>query len=112
MSEQAFGIKKIELKGSGIPTFNSPTDLNLNAVNVAISTNVSIGGSIVSNVIVGNGYSVGIGTTNPTDKLTVRDGDISVGVSTAHGIILTSPNGTRFRLIVADDGTISSSLVS
>jgi hypothetical protein len=60
MSEQAFGTKKIELKGSGIPTFNSPTDLNLNAVTVAISTNVSIGGSIVSNVIVGNGYSVGI----------------------------------------------------
>jgi hypothetical protein len=74
MSEQAFGIKKIELKGSGIPTFNSPTDLNLNAVTVAISTNVSIGGSIVSNVIVGNGYSVGIGTTNPTSALTVGGG--------------------------------------
>jgi hypothetical protein len=51
--------------------------------------------------------NVGVGTTNPTDKLTVRNGDVSVGVSTSHGIILTSPNGTRFRLIVANNGTLS-----
>ncbi len=70
---------------------------------------VGTGGTVIATT---SGGLVGIGTTNPTDKLTVRDGDISVGVSTAHGIILTSPNGTRFRLIVADDGTISSSLVS
>lgn len=51
--------------------------------------------------------SVGIGTTNPTSKLTIRDGDISVGISTAHGVILTSPNGTQYRLIVSDSGTLS-----
>jgi hypothetical protein len=50
--------------------------------------------------------NVGIGTTNPTDKLTVRDGDISVGINTDHGLILTSPNGTQYRLIIADDGTL------
>jgi len=55
--------------------------------------------------------NVGIGTTNPTSKLTVRDGDISVGVSTAHGVILTSPNGTQFRLIVDDSGNLSTTLV-
>jgi len=50
---------------------------------------------------------VGIGTTNPTSKLTVRGGDISVGVSTAHGVVLTSPNGTQYRLIVSDAGALS-----
>ena len=50
---------------------------------------------------------VGIGTTNASSKLTVRGGDISVGVSTAHGVILTSPNGTQYRLIVDDSGTLS-----
>lgn len=50
---------------------------------------------------------VGIGTTNPTNTLTVRGGDISVGVSTAHGVILTSPNGTQYRLIVDDSGNLS-----
>ena len=52
--------------------------------------------------------NVGIGTTEPIDKLTVRDGDMCVGVSTAHGVILTSENGTRYRLIIGNDGTISS----
>jgi hypothetical protein len=51
--------------------------------------------------------NVGIGTTNPTDKLTVRDGDISVGINTDHGLILTSPNGTQYRLIVDDAGALS-----
>ena len=55
--------------------------------------------------------NVGIGTTNPASKLTVRGGDISVGVSTAHGVILTSPNGTQYRLIVANDGTLSTTAV-
>ena len=50
---------------------------------------------------------VGIGTTNPTDKLTIQGGDISVGVGTDNGLVLTSPNGTRFRLVVSDSGVIS-----
>lgn len=54
---------------------------------------------------------VGIGTTNPTSVLTVRGGDISVGVNTSHGVILTSPNGTQYRLIVDDSGNLSTVLV-
>ena len=38
-------------------------------------------------------------------------GDAKVGVSTAQGVILTSPNGTEYRLIVADDGTLSTTAV-
>ena len=51
--------------------------------------------------------SVGVGTTNPTSKLTVIGGDISVGISTNHGVILTSPNGTEYRIIVDDSGNLS-----
>ena len=35
------------------------------------------------------------------------NGDAFVGINTSVGIILTSPNGTRYRLIVANDGTLS-----
>ena len=55
--------------------------------------------------------NVGIGTTSPTTKLEVRGGDIRVGVNTSEGVILTSPNGTKYRLIVSDSGTLSTVLV-
>jgi hypothetical protein len=73
---------------------------------IKISLNAPAAGS-VSEIVRIKHDAVGIGTTNPTSKLTVRGGDISVGVSTAHGVILTSPNGTQYRLIVADNGTLS-----
>ena len=43
--------------------------------------------------------------------VTTHNGDVKVGVSTAQGVILTSPNGTEYRLIVADDGTLSTTAV-
>jgi hypothetical protein len=56
--------------------------------------------------------NVGIGSTLPTAKFDVQDGDIRVGVSNSNGLILTSPNGTRYRLIVDDAGIISTVLVT
>ena len=48
MAEKGFGVKEINLIGSsGTPTIESPNNLNLNAVKVAISTNVSIGSSLI-----------------------------------------------------------------
>jgi len=61
-------------------------------------------------VIDGN-KSVGIGTTNPTSKLTVHGGDVSVGINTSNGLVLTSANGTKYRLIVSNAGVLSTVLV-
>ncbi len=72
MANKDFGVKKIELIGSsGTPNLTSPTNLNLNANTVAISTDVTIGGKVQSDVIVGSGYSVGIGSTQPQQALDV-----------------------------------------
>jgi len=72
MANKDFGVKKIELIGSsGTPNLTSPTNLNLNASTVAISTDVTIGGKVQSDVIVGSGYSVGIGSTFPQQALDV-----------------------------------------
>ena len=49
--------------------------------------------------------NVGIGTTNPTQKLDVA-GSVKVGINTSQGVILTSPNGTKYQLFVEDDGTL------
>ena len=55
--------------------------------------------------------NIGIGTTNPTSKLDVQGGDIKVGIDTSTGLILTSPNGTQFRLIIDDSGNLSATAV-
>ena len=55
-------------------------------------------------------FNIGIGTTNPTKKLHVG-GDVKVGVNTSQGVVLTSPDGTEYRLVVANDGTLTTTLV-
>ena len=50
--------------------------------------------------------NVGIGTTNPASKLEVDGGDIEVDDS-GSGLILRSPDGTRYRVTVANGGTLS-----
>ena len=55
---------------------------------------------------------VGIGTTNDNfaSRLTVAKGDIEV-TEYEKGLILRSTNGTRYRLVVADDGTLTTTAV-
>jgi len=48
--------------------------------------------------------------TTTSSGVTVT-GDAKVGTSQSTGVILTSPNGTEYRLIVADNGTLSTSSV-
>ncbi len=58
------------------------------------------------------GVGVTITGTTFTNQLSVSgistfNNDVSVGVGTDSGLILTSPNGTKFRLIVSDLGELS-----
>ncbi len=67
MADKSFGIKELNLIGaSGVPTIESPNNLNLNAVNVAISTDVSIGStcSIGGTCSATTFYGSGAGLTN------------------------------------------------
>jgi hypothetical protein len=50
-----------------------------------------------------SGGNVGIGTINPASKLTVTSGDIEVS-TIASGLILKSPDGTRYRITVPNGG--------
>jgi hypothetical protein len=54
--------------------------------------------------------NVGIGNVTPASKLTVDGGDIEIDDS-ASGLILRSPDGTRYRVTVANGGAISASAV-
>lgn len=67
-----------------------------------IKTTVGTAGTIITTTVDGN---VGIGTTTSLTKVTVL-GDTKVGFNTSQGVILTSPNGTEYRLIVDDSGIL------
>ena len=113
MADKNFGVKKIELIGSsGTPNLTSPNNLNLNAVTVAISTDVTIGGKVQSDVIVGTGYSVGIGTTNPTEELEIYgSGNIGLKATGVNGAdstyfeILSIPSAGNVSLTVDSVGS-------
>ena len=98
MAEKGFGVKEVNLIGaSGTPTITSPNNLNLNAVNVAISTNVSIGGTLT---VTGN---VSVGGTLTYEDVTNID---SVGVVTArNGLNVSGGNVTIAKDIDVDGHT-------
>ena len=91
MAEKGFGVKEVNLIGaSGTPTITSPNNLNLNANNVAISTNVSIGGtlSVTGNVSIGGTLTYeDVTNIDSVGIVTARDGVVVVGkgVSIAAG---------------------------
>ena len=51
------------------------------------------------------------GTTGVVGGAVSFTSDVTVGTSQAVGVVLTSPNGTKYRLVVANDGTLSTSAV-
>ena len=72
MADKKFGVRQIDLIGSsGATNIETPNTLNLKSNQVAISTDLSIGGNVVSHVRVGSGFSVGIGTSAPKSALEV-----------------------------------------
>ena len=107
MAEKGFGVKEVNLIGaSGTPTITSPNNLNLNANNVAISTIVSIGGtlSVTGNVSVGgtltyedvtNIDSVGVVTARSGLSVTGGTSFFAGAISAAGGITGTATTATN-----------------
>jgi len=87
MADKSFGLKQVNLIGaSGTPRIESPNNLNINATNVAISTDMSVGGTItVGNSFIKSG-AVGLGTTDTTGR--------NAGVSTATGTLIYNSTTT------------------
>ena len=85
MADKSFGVKDINLIGaSGTPEIESPNNLNIKATNVAISTDMSVGGELTVTDTFLKPQAVGLGTTTATGR--------DAGISTATGSIIYIPD--------------------
>ena len=109
MADKSFGVKEIELIGaSGTPTIESPNNLEIKAVNVAISTDITVGGM----VSLGAGTSISSpGTneltfgTNSTEKVRI-DSAGNMGLGTNNPNDQTSSGYTSFTVNDSSGGII------
>jgi hypothetical protein len=90
---------------------NIALGFNVQLPNITGSDQLNIGSNGNSWISGNSSFNVGIGTTNPTSKLHVI-GDVRVGINTSQGVILSSANGTKYRLLVSDGGVLSTSVVT
>ena len=124
MAEKGFGVKEINFCGS-TPKITSLSNINLNAVNVAISTNATIGGtlSVTGNVSVGgvltyedvtNIDSVGLITARSgidcngdidVDGHTNLD-NVSIAGVTTFGNNITASGTSRFEIASMENGVL------
>ena len=86
MADKSFGVKDINLIGaSGTPTIESPNNLNINAVNVAISTDITVAGKVslgAGTSISSPGTNVLTFGTNSTEKVRITSaGRMGVGTN-------------------------------
>ena len=97
MADKSFGVEQLDIFGTGTPTIQSPTDLNLNANTVAISTNFSVGGRV--------SIASGIVTASSGVVTYYGDGQYLTGVSGGGGGITTAATNVQVTYEVTEDGT-------
>ena len=109
MADKSFGVKELNLiSASGTPTITSPNSVNINATNVAISTDITVGGMVslgAGTSISSPGTNVLTFGTNSTEKVRITStGTVKIGSNT---LITPSTDADNF---VIDTGDVDSGL--
>ena len=131
MADKAFGVKDFNLIGaSGTPTIESPNNLNINAVNVAISTDITVAGKVslgtgtsisspgtniltlgtnsVERVRIDSSGDVGIGTDNPTKILHLsQNSDVAIRMHAGNANV----NARSWEIVVGGNSSNNAEMV-
>ena len=113
MADKSFGVKEIELIGaSGTPTIESPNNLDIKAVNVAISTDITVGGMVslgAGTSISSPGTNVLTFGTNSTEKVRITSaGNVGIGSEIPGGVLdlYHATSNTILNVKSGDAGTV------
>ena len=111
MADKSFGLKQVNLIGaSGTPRIESPNNLNINATNVAISTDMSVGGTVT----IGTGATMSspatnvltLGTNNAERLRIDAVGTISDSVGPLRRLGINNHNAATYTLVASDAGKL------
>jgi hypothetical protein len=93
---------------SGVSTYSGTSGISSTSQGLTGSPNINVG------IITANSGSVVIGG-GTTSIITNGDvniiGNAAVGLNTSNGLILTSQNGTKYRVYVNNDGSLSTVVI-
>lgn len=105
-----FSLKTSEDSDNYAEFFGDGTGIDIRTYNAGVLTgNIYLNEDVNiynNKLVVKADGNIGIGTAAPTSLLTVDSGDIEV-IGDANGLILESPDGTRYRVTVANGGTLT-----
>ena len=94
--------------GRGISLWTSPKNNPNNGGYIKLQTgNKPDNSGGYDRLVINELGNIGIGNSNPKAKVQVTDGDVYID-NAAKGVIMKSPNGSCFRVTVADNGTLVS----
>ena len=94
---------------NGLTTVYYPTVVESRTTGQYLRADVDLTYRTDDNILTVPNISVGIAATIgqlSVSGVSTCTGSVKVGVSTAEGVILTSPNGTKYQLFVENDGTL------
>jgi hypothetical protein len=113
-------LEALHIGGDYLLTPEDAVVINSSGIGIG-TTSLRFGAGIEAIDVDGLFGAVGIGTTNLDNPLGTRlmvngparviGGDVSVGINTSTGLILTSDNGTKYRLFVSNTGVLSTVVV-
>ena len=113
MADKSFGVKELNLiSASGTPTITSPNSVNINATNVAISTDITVGGMVslgAGTSISSPGTNVLTFGTNSTEKVRITSaGNVGIGSEIPGGVLdlYHATSNTILNVKSGDAGTV------
>ena len=109
MADKKFGVKQLDLIGTGTPTIQSANNLNLNATTTAISNDVTVGGNLtVTGSITGSVGSIvkhgSVATNTGTEAAFTNIPSIAKKITVAIHNFSVSGSGSDVVLRVGDSG--------